>query len=180
MTKEEKLIFLKEVKKILDENDIKFWIDAGTLLGAIRDNDFIEWDKDIDISTMEKNKNKIADLKNEFNKIGKFGAHIRENDYLASHYILKGDFKIDIYYWKDIGNEYICYANREFISVISPEYFKKLKKIRFKDIEIPVPDNTIEYLKEHYGESWIIPDKNWQENRKRFFKPLKDYVQYLK
>ncbi len=34
----------------LSQQDIDFWIDYGTLLGQVRDNKIIPWDRDIDIS----------------------------------------------------------------------------------------------------------------------------------
>ena len=37
---------LLDIKKILDELKIVFWLDAGTLLGAYRDKDFCEGDED--------------------------------------------------------------------------------------------------------------------------------------
>jgi len=40
---------LKEVKKVLDNHKITFWLNYGTLLGAVRDGKFIPWDTDIDL-----------------------------------------------------------------------------------------------------------------------------------
>ena len=40
---------LCDMKKILDENNQEFFLICGTLLGCIRNNDFIPYDIDIDI-----------------------------------------------------------------------------------------------------------------------------------
>ena len=37
------------VSEILKKNQLKFWLDAGTLLGAIRDKKLIPWDHDLDL-----------------------------------------------------------------------------------------------------------------------------------
>ena len=39
-----------EICDILDESKINFFLHTGILLGAVRDNDFIKWDWDIEIS----------------------------------------------------------------------------------------------------------------------------------
>ncbi|MCK4913255.1 MAG: LicD family protein [Planctomycetes bacterium] len=54
MNKQKELMeLLRGVKNVLDEHNIKFWLECGTLLGAIRDGAFIPWEKDIDFGVWQ-------------------------------------------------------------------------------------------------------------------------------
>jgi len=61
---------LREVKTILDRGSIKYWLDQGTLLGAVRDGKFLSWDTDIDIGTTYKEAKKIIEKIPELEKKG--------------------------------------------------------------------------------------------------------------
>lgn len=66
---------LLDIKKILDEENITFWLIFGTLLGAIRENDFLEWDDNINIAIYEE------DLSLKYN--------ILKNKFISSNFIVR-------------------------------------------------------------------------------------------
>lgn len=53
---------LVAIINLLNDNHICYWLDFGTLLGAIRDNDVILWDKDGDISIWQEDSGKVCAL----------------------------------------------------------------------------------------------------------------------
>lgn len=53
VVKKEMLRLLNVIDEICVEYKLKYWIDGGTLIGAVRHGGFIPWDDDIDISMLK-------------------------------------------------------------------------------------------------------------------------------
>lgn len=59
---------LKMVAQVLEDNNIDYWLNFGTLIGAIRHGCFIPWDNDVDISVLEKDSPKMVSILSEYFK----------------------------------------------------------------------------------------------------------------
>lgn len=59
------LEILIEVDKICKKHNIQYWLDFGTLLGAVRHGGFIPWDDDLDITVMRKDYKRLRKVLQE-------------------------------------------------------------------------------------------------------------------
>lgn len=93
---------LREVKETFEKFGVKYWLDWGTLLGAIREQKLIQWDHDIDIGVMEEDMYKIATAIPELRSRG-FNVQYWDEEFTKGVYIDRFENLIGITPYKTNG-----------------------------------------------------------------------------
>lgn len=107
--KEELLSLFQELIKILNTNNVRYSVWAGTLLGAVRHKGFIPWDDDIDIAIERKEYERLKKIiqNNEHLKQQFIGYELGETDFPFIKYVnkeiyVRADKLLDKNLWIDI------------------------------------------------------------------------------
>jgi phosphorylcholine metabolism protein LicD len=161
-------VCLKDMKHILDENNIVFFLCYGTLLGQRRENKFIEYDHDIDIGIFSKDyKTNIKDIivnSGKFKFVHDFGNYDK-NNYEMTFLNIETNVRIDIMIFFKEDNEDLYYSS-SYTGLCDKKklgyckwkrHIRGLKQIMFFNTYYLVPKNTDEFLEETYGNDWKIP-----------------------
>ncbi|WP_148624155.1 LicD family protein [Aliarcobacter cryaerophilus] len=148
-------------KQIMDNKNIPFCLMFGTLLGAVREKNFIKYDEDVDVFLFDELKENILETLFEFMQYGFQVA--RYSDSLLS--LIRNNDYIDIYFFKETS------SNRRCMNYIYPSYyFNELIEYDFLDTKFNISKNYNKLLEEIYGKDWKIPKQNThaEENYKTY------------
>ncbi len=143
---------LLDFKELLDSNQVPFGIIYGTLLGAIRENNFITYDEDIDVFMLDEYREELLSCLFDFRKIG-FEVARYDNNLLS---LIRNNDYIDIYFFKKhiLGNR-VCSSDS-----IQAKYLESFDVTKFLGVEFNTPKDPISFLEKAYGKDWKIPRKN--------------------
>lgn len=157
---------LRTFEQACKSHHVVYWAIGGTLLGAVRHNDIIPWDDDIDLGMV---KNDIDTLMQHRDSIlSKFGIHIVPNQITGLHKVIyphDPSVWLDIFtYVKEPGNQPILRLSQQCKSMWPQDWFQQehvfpLQSLPFGDTQIASPNNPIDYLNRSYSTSWRTPRK---------------------
>lgn len=180
---------LLDFKKVLDHNELIFFIMHGTLLGAIRENNFIKHDIDIDTCTI--NEKKLIETIPLLDEVGLKLCRY-EPTYMYS--FIRDGVYIDVYIVNKlqglVGISYVRYLGH----IIPRKYFRFPKTMMFLGEKFRIPNHSIKLLEFWYGKNWTTPISNapsnddyprgtYLEHQKKYrllFKPLHEIIKGLK
>lgn len=141
---------LEDVYMILQENNIETFLVSGTLLGAIRENDFLAHDFDIDLGVFDKHVT-VPEIVSILAKYSNCQIESVDNPYLVRLLVNK-IVPVDIFFHFEDGN--ICWHGSSYHRWEN-ELFE-LHEINFLGNCYQAPVNYDKYLTENYGD-WRTP-----------------------
>ena len=151
INKEISLMNLKEILDIMNAHNIKVSPACGSLLGIVRDGNFIDWDEDIDLNILMEDidefKDSLWDLKERGFEL--FRCH--RCGHLYS--ITKDGEYVDFYIMEKISPEVRTNMGPDFVL---DKHLVNLMDWDFKGLRIQVPIEYESYLELMYGD-WKTP-----------------------
>lgn len=179
-TEKQAVQLLEKVTDLLEESGIKYWLDGGTLLGAVREKKLIPWDHDLDIGIKfegnEVLEKLILSLKKKFyvralpfskkETIWNLGKYRIIKVYPRKKYFFRDKLCLDlfIFYREKLDSDhqivykYGVWGNNAFYH---HSLLDELSTLSFYNREYFIPGKPFRYLEAKYGPDWETPKKKW-------------------
>lgn len=153
---------LRDAKHVLNKMRMKWWCEAGTCLGVMREKDFVPHDSDIDIGVLDNKR--IGELRqnlldNGFEFVHEFGTPDNGFEFAFRKYGVKIDF---FWFYDQDGKMWhsAWLQGEQLFYDFPPHLFVNLKEVEFQGMNVWVPNPPEEYLTIRYGD-WEEVKKEW-------------------
>ena len=180
-TKSQLIHIIKTFHNLASKHKLEYWIDGGTILGAIRHNGFIPWDDDIDLSILNKNSHL---LKKIFNELKKYNLSYTKTFYGYKIFHINGT-KIKRNMWREHKMKFKkknpSVKGRALIAQGASKTYKRTKKVLYEKYRYPSLDIFLTHIKNNnivYKNQWEKCTYTYDELyplRKYKFEKLKLY-----
>ena len=155
---------------ILNENGFKYWLEAGTLLGIMRDGDLIPWDYDADLGIPADTADDIMNLRLKLLPNYLIKRRRVHTSWLPGNMrvikvktpwekIRQVNFHVDLFCVYPVKNKY-RWVDSNALKHVDRKYYDTLSTIEWEGRTINIPNHAEEYLSLRYG-NWQIPNQNY-------------------
>ncbi|CAG9860095.1 unnamed protein product [Phyllotreta striolata] len=161
----------RHVFNMLDQNGVRYWLEAGSLLGAMRNGDILPWDHDVDVGFIREDSSRCEWLKKAKSRSvvdtkGFLWEKATEGNFFRVHFSKVNKIHVNLFpFFSKNGTMardswYTTHKNMEF-----PENFlHPMSSIEFVGRNVPSPNNIRDFLELKFGKGAIeipeYPDPN--------------------
>lgn len=162
-------------KKVCDEAGITFILFYGTLLGAVREHDFIDHDEDIDLVLFKKD---MRRFENQLFRLREYGFEVARYERRGFMSIIRKNEYIDLYFYEPYPEDPELYYSCQ--DICKKEFVFDLMPCTFQGDTYLIPRNYVDYCEYYFGSNWQTPIQKFDFNKSKV-QLLKEYaVQYIK
>lgn len=170
---------LSNVGKLLDDAQIPYWLEGGTLLGIVREQRLLPWDNDLDLSihaehlptllravrTLPRTKyflrlRRVKKTNNHFKRRTIRMVKIYNTRWFG---LRRGEVCLEIFIKYPIDDQSYWMIGRKVKSV-PKRFYDALTRIEFKNQSYSIPADTDGYLTFRFGD-WRTPKQEWNTFR---------------
>jgi lipopolysaccharide cholinephosphotransferase len=165
------------VCNLLDEHNIPYHLEGGTLLGLVRDGDLLPWDGDLDISIPFEYAEQVKKMRWPFGikistrrsqqthgpiQIGQLSIFKIKS---LSNYLIQlvwpkyPSVVLDIFV-KVKDAQYTYWQANSKVMRVENRYYNSFETIAYRGTQLKVPNHYKDYLTEKYGD-WSVVVKEW-------------------
>lgn len=168
---------MENITSVLEEAEIPYILEAGTLLGVVRENRLLPWDDDVDLTVTRQYEDKVLKaLKSpklwcykvrvkKYNRDLKYFKKGEVRIIKIKHFSLpffNSDVSVDIFLKRLVDDDYYWTVGikRPVLKSVPKRFYDEHTHLEFKGKKYMVPKDYKGYLVEHYGD-WQTPVKTW-------------------
>ncbi len=147
---------LEDLNRALEGLGVRSFLISGTLLGYVREANFIPWDKDIDVGVFAEQVD-AKELEQAFERVGVFT--VRRLDFTTDRLRVNHTSGVMI----DVFPHYLDDDGRVWHDGTATRWWNSpfdLETVEFLGTEQAVPEEPERYLDENYG-NWRVPDPHF-------------------
>ena len=160
--------FQSELKRMLgrfhhlcEEVGVSYWLTYGSLLGAVRHEDIIPWDDDIDVAMTRLDLDKLW---THSTTAAEYGLKFNYSDELHRIEFLKVQFSpapyLDVFIMEDKKGKFICTEGERSKAELDYYYERHelypLRDYQFGSLTVKGPADPVPFLVRSYGEDWRV------------------------
>jgi hypothetical protein len=148
---------LLTVSYILKEANIIYWIDYGTLLGAVRGNYIIRYTNDVDLSILDRDKNKAIKVLKSLENYVRISKRHHTWIYCVSG--ISDNISLDIALRVKNNNKLYDGSVKDCTNPVNVKDIFPLSELNIYGFKFPAPRNPKNVLKIYYGEDFLKEDR---------------------
>jgi phosphorylcholine metabolism protein LicD len=147
---------------------VRYWLDYGSLLGAVREGGIIKWDNDADLGVLIEDYPKLLKTQRELEKGGHVLRTLNPGNYVRTQVSKTNKIHVCIFIWHPHKDDPKMLTRKRYFEIddrqnkgkdFPREWVDELSLVSWEGIPVSAPQNPELMLKHRYGD-WRTPVKH--------------------